>query len=200
MCSSEDMISDRQTHRHTDRHARHNTPLSYRERNNNNNATKYPLSRSRRCNGQVCPATDRDVLVGSILGVDDGDLERQPAECEHRQQNHQHHHHLPGQSATRYILQRGLPLPSSSLSIAAYNWPTFLQGWLGSRVVSVLDSCAEGPGSNRSRNAVGNSLGQTVHTHCASVHQAGKLVAALLRVAGVTAGLAESNGSLPPGL
>jgi len=37
-------------------------------------------------------------------------------------------------------------------------------------------------------------------THCASVHQAAKLVAALLRVAGVTAGLAESNGSLPPGL
>jgi len=37
-------------------------------------------------------------------------------------------------------------------------------------------------------------------TYCASVHQAAKLVAALLRVAGVTAGLAESNGSLPPGL
>ena len=46
----------------------------------------------------------------------------------------------------------------------------------------------------------GNSLRQTVHTHCASVHQAAKLVAALLRVAGVTAGLAESNGSLPSGL
>ena len=46
----------------------------------------------------------------------------------------------------------------------------------------------------------GNSLRQTVHTHCASVHQAGKLVAALVRVAGVTAGLAVSNGSLPPGL
>jgi len=46
----------------------------------------------------------------------------------------------------------------------------------------------------------GNSLRQTVHTHCASVHQAAKLVAALLRVAGVTAGLAESNGSIPPGL
>ena len=44
----------------------------------------------------------------------------------------------------------------------------------------------------------GNSLRQTVHTHCASVHQAAKLVAALLRVARVTAGLAESNGSLPP--
>jgi len=46
----------------------------------------------------------------------------------------------------------------------------------------------------------GNSLRQTVHTHCASVHLAAKLVAALLRVAGVTAGLADSNSSLPPGL
>ena len=46
----------------------------------------------------------------------------------------------------------------------------------------------------------GDSLRQTVHAHCASVHQAAKVVAALLRVAGITAGLAESNGSLPPGL
>jgi len=45
-----------------------------------------------------------------------------------------------------------------------------------------------------------NSLRQTVHTHRASVHQAAKLVAALLIVAGVAAGLEESNGSLPPGL
>ena len=45
-----------------------------------------------------------------------------------------------------------------------------------------------------------NSLRQTVRTHCASVHQAAKLVAALLRIAGVTAGLTESNGSLRPGL
>jgi len=37
---------------------------------------------------------------------------------------------------------------------------------------------------------------QTVHTHRASVQQAAKLVAALLRVARVPAGLAESNGSL----
>ena len=44
-----------------------------------------------------------------------------------------------------------------------------------------------------------NSHRRTVHTHCASVRQAAKLVAALLRVARVTAGLAESNGSLPPG-
>jgi len=46
----------------------------------------------------------------------------------------------------------------------------------------------------------GNSVRQAVHTHRASVHQAAKLVIALPRVAGVTAGLAESNGSLPPGL
>ena len=46
----------------------------------------------------------------------------------------------------------------------------------------------------------GNSLRKTVHTHCASVHQQIKLVAALLRVAGVTAGLEESNDSLPSGL
>ena len=46
----------------------------------------------------------------------------------------------------------------------------------------------------------GNSRRQTAHTHCASVHQSAKLVAALLSVAGVTAGLAKSNGSLPPDL
>jgi len=57
-------------------------------------------------------------------------------------------------------------------------------GWLGSRVVTVLDLGAEGPGF---KSQSGNSLRQTVHTHCASVHQAAKLVAALLRVAGVTA-------------
>jgi len=76
-------------------------------------------------------------------------------------------------------------------------------GWLGSRVISMLDSVTEGPGSNRVVTLSGNShnsLRQTVHTHCASVHQAAKLVAALLRVAGVTAGLADSNGSLPQGL
>jgi len=58
----------------------------------------------------------------------------------------------------------------------------------------MLDSGAEGPGFKS------QSLRQTVHTHRASVHQAAKLVAALLRAARVTAGLAESNGSLPPRL
>jgi len=46
----------------------------------------------------------------------------------------------------------------------------------------------------------GNSLRQTVYTHRASVHQAAKLAASLLKAARVTAGMAESNGSLPPGL
>jgi len=39
-----------------------------------------------------------------------------------------------------------------------------------------------------------------VHTHRASVHQAAKLLAAILRIARVTAGLAESNSSLLLGL
>ena len=74
-------------------------------------------------------------------------------------------------------------------------------GWLGSRVVSVLDSGAEGHGVQIAAATLsGNSLRQTVHTHRVSVHQAAKLVAAFLRVARVTASLAESNGSLPPGL
>jgi len=62
----------------------------------------------------------------------------------------------------------------------------------------MLDSGAEGPGF-KSQPLSGTSLRQTVHTHLASV-QAAKLVAALLRVARVTAGLVESNGSLLPGL
>ena len=53
----------------------------------------------------------------------------------------------------------------------------------------MLDSGAEGPGFIAVATLSGNSLRQIVHTHCASVHQAEKLVAALLRVAGVTADL-----------
>jgi len=64
----------------------------------------------------------------------------------------------------------------------------------------VLDSGAVGRVQIAVATLLGNSLRQTLHTHRASVHQAAKLVAALFRVAGVTAGLAESNDSLPPGL
>ena len=78
-------------------------------------------------------------------------------------------------------------------------WICVYNGLLGSRVVSVLDSGAEGPGFKSQSRSCRVTVSVTVHTHCASVHQTAKLVAALLRVAGVTAGLAESNGSLPPG-
>jgi len=48
-------------------------------------------------------------------------------------------------------------------------------------------SGAEGRAQIAVATLSGNSQ-QTVHTHCASVHHAAKLVAALLRVAGVTGG------------
>ena len=75
-----------------------------------------------------------------------------------------------------------------------------LQGGSVAEWLACWTQAQKGPGSNRSRDAVGNSLRQAVHTHRASVHQAAKLAAALIRVAWVTAGLAESNGSLSPGL
>jgi len=65
-----------------------------------------------------------------------------------------------------------------------------------------MDSDTEGPGfksqPQRCRVTVLGKLFTPIDRF--SVHQAAKLVAALLRVARVTVGLAESNGSLPPGL
>jgi len=59
----------------------------------------------------------------------------------------------------------------------------------------MLDSCAEGPEfKNCRRDAVLGKLFTPI------IPQAAKLLAALLRFARVTAGLAESNGSLQPGL
>ena len=87
----------------------------------------------------------------------------------------------------RYYLSLNLP----SVYITAFQQVTIGAGWLDSRVVSVLDSGTEGPGFKsqpwRCRVTV---LGE-VFTPIVCVHQAAKLVAALLRVAGVTAGLAE---------
>jgi len=76
---------------------------------------------------------------------------------------------------------------------------------LGGRVcmISVLDSGAVGPRVQIAAATLsGNSLRQTayVHTHRACVHQVAKLVVGPLRVARATADLAESNGSLSPGL
>jgi len=68
----------------------------------------------------------------------------------------------------------------------------------GSRVVSVLDSGAEEPGfKSQPRRCRVTVLGKLFTP---IVPQAAKLVASLLRVARVTAGLAESNVRLPPGL
>ena len=61
-------------------------------------------------------------------------------------------------------------------------------GRLSSRVVSVLDSGAEGPGFKS----------QPRRCLCSPSSETG--IAALLRVAGVIVGLVESNGSLPPAL
>ena len=66
-------------------------------------------------------------------------------------------------------------------------------------MVSMLDSSAERP-EFKSQPQRCRVIVHTVHTHRVSVHQAAKLVAALLMFARVTAGLAEGNGSLPPGL
>ena len=75
-----------------------------------------------------------------------------------------------------------------------------MTGWLVSRVVSVLDSVAEGPGfKSQPRRCRVTVLGK-LFTPIVPLHQAAKLVAAPSRVARVTAGLAASNGSLPPGL
>jgi len=73
------------------------------------------------------------------------------------------------------------PQTSSSTGGSVAEW---LECWIQAQ---------KGLGSN-------HSLRQTVHTHRAAVHQTAKVVAALLRVARVTAGLAESNGSLSSGL
>ena len=75
-------------------------------------------------------------------------------------------------------------------------------GWLGSRVVSVLDSGAEGPGfkSQPGRCRVITVLGKLFTPIVPLFTKQQKLAAALLMGARVIAGLAESNGSLQPGL
>ena len=75
--------------------------------------------------------------------------------------------------------------------------PVYLLGGSVAEWLACWTQAQKGPGSNATATLSGNSLRQTVHTHRASVCQ---FVAALLRVMGVTAGLAGSNGSLSPGL
>ena len=60
----------------------------------------------------------------------------------------------------------------------------------------MLDSGAEARVRIAAATLSGNSLRRTVHTDRASVYQAAKLVATLLRVARLTEGLAESSGAI----
>jgi len=65
----------------------------------------------------------------------------------------------------------------------------------------VLDSGAEGPGfKSQLRRCRVTVLGKLFTPVVPLFTHAAKLVAGLLRVAGVTQGLAESNGTPPPGL
>jgi len=75
-------------------------------------------------------------------------------------------------------------------------------GRLGSRVVSMLDSGAEGPGfKSQLRRCRVTVLGKLVTAIVPLfTKQRNWYIAALLRVARASAGLSESNGSLPPGL
>jgi len=88
----------------------------------------------------------------------------------------------------------------SSICDKQYLVTTEVSGGSVAEWLACWTQALKGPGSNLSRDLSGSSLRQTVHTHRASVHQAEKLLAAFLRVAGVTAGLTESNDSLPPAL
>ena len=63
-------------------------------------------------------------------------------------------------------------------------------------MVSVLDLGAEGPGFKSQLRLCWVTVSGKLFTPIVPLHQAAKLLAAILRVARVTAGLAESNGSL----
>jgi len=73
---------------------------------------------------------------------------------------------------------------------------------MGGWVAEWLACCTQARVQIAAVTMSGNSIRQTVHTHRVSVHKAAKLAAVLLRVAGVTAGLAESImvAYRPPGL
>jgi len=87
-----------------------------------------------------------------------------------------------------------LPTTTTSTTI------TTIKGGSVAKWLACWTQAQKGLGSNRSMRLSGNSLRQTVYIHCAFVHRAAKLVAVLLKVARVTAGLTDSNGSPPLGL
>jgi len=90
----------------------------------------------------------------------------------------------------------GRTLPHAVFAIFVHVTDDDIPGGSVAEWLACWTPAQKGPGSNHSLDAV---LGK-LFTPTVPLHQAAKLVAALLRVAGVTAGLAESNSSLPPGL
>ena len=83
--------------------------------------------------------------------------------------------HFPAFQLT-FIVLLSLFLVSGDIVLYSF-WGGSVAEWLACRRVRVQIAAA---------TLLGNSLRQTVHTHRASVHQATKLVAALLRVARLT--------------
>ena len=104
-----------------------------------------------------------------------------------------------------WMLQPWLWLAGQVLGLALAENSTltavrFNGGWLGSRVVSVLDSGAEGPGfKSQSRRCRVTALSKQF-TSIVPLFTKQQNGSSLLKGCMVTAGLAESNGNLPPGL
>jgi len=63
--------------------------------------------------------------------------------------------HGPASSQSIVLCRATTTINTRRNQLAIVQFRTLCIGWLGSRVVSVLDSGAEGPGSIRSRDAVG---------------------------------------------
>jgi len=138
---------------------------------------------------------------------------------------HHHHHHHRDTTFTK-IFVGGLPYHTSDQTLRSYFEPfgditeavvitdrqtgksrgygfvSVLQGaWLGSRVVSVLDSGAVGPRfKSQPRRCRVTVLGKLFTPIVPLFTKQRNWQQPLLRVVGITAAHAESNGSLPPRL
>jgi len=75
-----------------------------------------------------------------------------------------------------------------------------LKEWLGSRVVSVLDSGAEGPGFKLQPQCCSVTVLGKLFTSIVLYSPCSKIGSSPLKVVRVTADLVESNGNLLPGL
>jgi len=108
----------------------------------------------------------------------------------------------PGSKRTLSLVVPTVNTSSSTPSTDSTDfWPLPVIRWLGSRVVSVLDSGAEGPEfKSQSRRCRVTVLEANCSHPLCLCSPSSKIGSSPLKGCGVTAGLAESNGSLPPGL